>query len=170
MSDWNPYPPVRKIANLGSPIPGDITFPMIATRFSVATHILLMIAADPGGDTTSARLAWSIGTNPVVVRRIAGQLTRAGLITVQRGPGGAALTRSAGAITLRDVWLAIHPGQEGKMLGVHQRTNQACAIGRHVPKLLRDRFAEAEAAMVANLEQVTIAQLAGKLRVTQAAD
>jgi DNA-binding IscR family transcriptional regulator len=158
------------MGNVGIPIPGDINFQMIATRFSVATHILLMIAAEPGGDTTSARLAWSIGTNPVVVRRIAGQLTRAGLITVQRGPGGAALTRPASEITLRDVWLAIHPGQEGRMVGVHTRTNTACAIGRHIPKLLRERFAEAEDAMLANLEQATIAQLAGRLRMAQAAD
>src|SRR5918998_1571726 len=117
---------------------------MIATRFSVALHILLLIASDSAGDCTSARLAWSIGTNPVVVRRIAGQLSRAGLITVQRGPGGASLSRPAAQITLRDVWRAIHPEKE-KLIRVHPRTNKADPIGRQVPEMLRARFDAAEA-------------------------
>jgi DNA-binding IscR family transcriptional regulator len=135
---------------------------MIATRFSVALHILLLIAADSDGDSTSARLAWSIGTNPVVVRRIAGQLSRAGLISVQRGPGGASLARPATQITLRDVWRAIHPEKE-KLLGVHKKTNAECPIGRQVPELLRRRFDQAEMALLADFSSTTIAQLASGL-------
>ena len=132
---------------------------MIATRFSVALHILLLIADDSDGDSTSARLAWSIGTNPVVVRRIAGQLSRAGLISVQRGPGGASLSRPATQITLRDVWRAIHPEKE-KLLGVHKKTNAECPIGRQVPDLLRNRFDQAEVALLTDFGRTTIAQLA----------
>ena len=132
---------------------------MIATRFSVALHILLLIADDSDGDSTSARLAWSIGTNPVVVRRIAGQLSRAGLIAVQRGPGGASLSRPAAQITLRDVWRAIHPEKE-KLLGIHKKTNAECNIGRQVPELLRQRFDQAEASLMADFSRTTIAQLA----------
>jgi DNA-binding IscR family transcriptional regulator len=132
---------------------------MIATRFSVALHILLLIADDSDGDSTSARLAWSIGTNPVVVRRIAGQLSRAGLIAVQRGPGGASLSRPATQITLRDVWRAIHPEKE-KLLGIHKKTNAECTIGRTVPELLRQRFDQAETALMADFSRTTIAQLA----------
>lgn len=136
---------------------------MIATRFSVALHILLLIASDSAGDPTSARLAWSIGTNPVVVRRIAGQLSRAGLITVQRGPGGASLARPASQITLRDVWRAIHPEKE-KLLGVHKKTNGECPVGRLVPNLLRDRFDAAEAALLTDFATTTIAEMAAGLR------
>jgi DNA-binding IscR family transcriptional regulator len=132
---------------------------MIATRFSVALHILLLISDDSVGDSTSARLAWSIGTNPVVVRRIAGQLSRAGLISVQRGPGGASLSRPATQITLRDVWRAIHPEKE-KLLGVHKKTNAECPIGRQVPDLLRNRFDQAEVALLTDFGRTTIAQLA----------
>ena len=135
---------------------------MIATRFSVALHILLLIADDSDGDSTSARLAWSIGTNPVVVRRIAGQLSRAGLIAVQRGPGGASLSRPAAQITLRDVWRAIHPEKE-KLLGIHKKTNVECTVGRMVPELLRQRFDQAETALMADFGKTTIAELAGNL-------
>lgn len=131
---------------------------MVATRFSVALHILVLIARDTADEATSARMALSIGTNPVVVRRIAGHLARAGLISVQRGPGGASLARPAEEITLRDVWRAIHPERE-KLIRVHPRTNRQDAVGRHMPELLRARFDAAEAVLLDHLASTTLAQL-----------
>lgn len=131
---------------------------MIATRFAVSLHILTLVARGPTEESTSARLAWSIGTNPVVVRRLSGLLARAGLITVQRGPGGASLSRPASAISLRDVWRAIHP-EHDKVLRVHARTNQACAVGERLPGVLRTRFAQAEAALLGDLASTTLAEL-----------
>jgi DNA-binding IscR family transcriptional regulator len=131
---------------------------MIATRFSVGLHILILVASDPPGNATSIRLAASIGTNPVVVRRIAGLLSRAGLITVQRGPGGASLTRPAAQISLADVWRAIHPARE-TMIRVHGRTNPTCPIGTRIPGLLRSRFDLAEAAVLADLAGTSLASL-----------
>ena len=138
---------------------------MIATRFAVSLHILTLVARGPTEQSTSARLAWSIGTNPVVVRRLSGLLARAGLITVQRGPGGASLARPAHGITLRDVWRAIHPERE-KVLRVHARTNPACSVGHRLPGLLRDRFEAAEAALLGDLASTTLADLVA----SQAAD
>jgi DNA-binding IscR family transcriptional regulator len=131
---------------------------MIATRFAVSLHILTLVARGPTEQSTSARIAWSIGTNPVVVRRLSGLLARAGLITVQRGPGGASLSRPASAISLRDVWRAIHP-EHDKVLRVHTRTNQACVVGERLPGLLRERFAQAEAALLGDLASTTLAEL-----------
>jgi DNA-binding IscR family transcriptional regulator len=131
---------------------------MIATRFSVGIHILMLVAAAPPGEATSMRLAQSIGTNPVVVRRIAGLLSRAGLIVVQRGPGGATLARPAEAITLRDVWRAIHPERE-KMVRVHDATSSSCPIGRRVPALLRARLDAAEVTMLEDLARTNLAEL-----------
>ena len=135
---------------------------MIATRFAVSLHILTLVARGPTEQSTSARLAWSIGTNPVVVRRLSGLLARAGLITVQRGPGGASLARPADGISLRDVWRAIHPERE-KVLRVHSRTNQACPVGQRLPGLLRARFEAAEAALLGNLASTTLADLMASL-------
>ncbi len=131
---------------------------MIATRFAVSLHILILVARGPTEQSTSARLAWSIGTNPVVVRRLSGLLARAGLITVQRGPGGASLARPASGISLRDVWRAIHPERE-KVLRVHARTNAACPVGQRLPALLRSRFEAAEAALLGDLARTTLAEL-----------
>jgi DNA-binding IscR family transcriptional regulator len=143
---------------------------MIATRFSVGLHILIIVASDPPGGATSLRLAASIGTNPVVVRRIAGQLSRAGLISVQRGPGGASLTRSAEAISLRDVWRAIHPAPEA-MLRVHRANPKAEPLGQRIPPLLRQRFDAAEASMLNDLGRTSLAELLAQAQeMPQAAD
>ena len=137
---------------------------MVATRFSVALHILTLIARDTADEATSARMALSIGTNPVVVRRIAGHLARAGLIVVQRGPGGASLARPAEQITLRDVWRAIHPERD-RLIKVHPRTNRQDPVGKRMPELLRARFDAAEAAMLDDLQRSTVADLVVALQL-----
>jgi len=136
---------------------------MVATRFSVALHILLFIACDTGGDATSARMAESIGTNPVVVRRIGGLLAKAGLIAVQRGPGGASLARPANAISLRDVWQAIHP-EKDRLIKVHPRSSARDPIARAVPDILVARFEQAEQALLTDLDRSSIADLARRMR------
>ena len=136
---------------------------MVSTRFAVAIHILLLLAAARQGcaalrPMTSQAIARSVNTNPVVVRRITGQLARAGLVRVRRGPGGAELTRGAEFITLADVWGAVTP-QAGVLLPLHVGPNQACHIGREVHAVLRRSFASAERAMLDALAGTTVAGL-----------
>jgi DNA-binding IscR family transcriptional regulator len=133
---------------------------MVATRFAVATHILLYLATEgSGGGSTSLRLAYSVNTNPVVVRRIAGQLARAGLIRVRRGPGGAELAREPDRITLEDVWHAVQAGQGAVLLPIHRRPNMACPVGRRVRPVLGEAFAGAEAALHQVLADTTLKRL-----------
>jgi DNA-binding IscR family transcriptional regulator len=135
---------------------------MVATRFAVAIHILLLLATEPGGQATSGRLAESVGTNPVVIRRLAGQLARAGLIRIRRGPGGAELARPAGEITLADIWQAMR--RNGlPLLPVHRAPNRADTVGRGAPALLREVFDAAETALETRLAGVTVDDLRQRL-------
>jgi DNA-binding IscR family transcriptional regulator len=149
---------------------------MVATRFAVAIHILLLLACRQRcGPATSHLIAASVNTNPVVVRRITGQLARAGLVRVRRGPGGAELTRAPELITLCDVWVAMNtvrpggkPGSKpgsrlGTMLPLHAFPNQECAIGQQIHTVLGDAFAAVEDAMQAALQKTTLAGLAAGL-------
>ena len=136
---------------------------MIATRFSVATHILLMMAADPEGRLTSPRIAGSVNTNPVVVRRIMRLLAREGLVRVRRGQGGAALGRPADRITLDDVWSAVNPQPSAPLLPVHPHPDPHCPVGRHVPRLLGESFDIAETEMRRALARVSLAAMAARL-------
>ncbi|MBU8541024.1 Rrf2 family transcriptional regulator [Falsiroseomonas tokyonensis] len=137
---------------------------MVATRFAVAVHILLLLATAPGGQLTSGRLAESVGTNPVVIRRLAGQLARAGLIRIRRGPGGAELARPPGDITLGHIWQAMR--RKGlPLLPVHRgpaRSEQGPAPA--IPTILRRAFDSAEAAMESDLSAVTLEELCHQMR------
>lgn len=136
---------------------------MVATRFAVAIHILLLLSSQPGGQATSGQLAESVGTNPVVIRRLAGQLARAGLIRIRRGPGGAELARPAEAINLAEVWQAMRRGGL-PLLPVHRGpARPADDRARRITGLLRGTFDEAEAAMEAQLRAVTLAALKDRL-------
>jgi hypothetical protein len=60
----------------------------ISSRFSIAVHILSLLAISPSAHGTSEWIAGSVGTNPVIIRRVLGQLKKAGLVTVRAGIGG----------------------------------------------------------------------------------
>ena len=136
---------------------------MVATRFAVAVHILLLLATEPAGQATSGRIAESVGTNPVVIRRLAGQLARAGLVRIRRGPGGAELARPAETITLAEVWAAMRrPGLP--LLPTHRGPQRgADPLGQAVPGLLRGVLDEAEQAMERRLAEVTLRALQASL-------
>jgi DNA-binding IscR family transcriptional regulator len=134
---------------------------MVATRFAVAVHILLLLAALPPAEATSARIAQSVNTNPVVVRRITRLLARAGLVHSRRGAPGAALTRPAAAITLADVWAAVRG--DAPLIALHEHPNAQCRIGCRVNAVLEPAFAEAEAALVARLSRTSLAAVLAKV-------
>lgn len=137
---------------------------MVATRFAVAVHILMLLATGEGGaSATSIILARSVNTNPVVVRRITRLLARAGLIWVRRGPGGAELLRPAEAISLCDVWLAVNPGPGRPLLPVHARPDLACPVGCRVHAILGQAFGTAEGALHEALGRTTLAHLVHSL-------
>ena len=62
----------------------------IPSRFTIAVHILTLIAQNKGNETklTSDLMARSVGVNPVIIRKTLSQLKKADLIFVQRGSGG----------------------------------------------------------------------------------
>ncbi len=132
---------------------------MIATHFSVATHIMLLMTLEPASRLTSPRLAGSVNTNPVVVRRIMRLLSHAGLVRVRRGQGGAALGRPPSRISLDDVWLAVNPVRL-PLLPLHANPDPECPVGRHVPSIFGERFGAAEIAMRDALAAITLEAIA----------
>ncbi|HEY1015211.1 MAG TPA: Rrf2 family transcriptional regulator [Herpetosiphonaceae bacterium] len=138
------------------------------TRFSVAVHILTLLAMSPAEPLSSEAIAGSVNTNPVVVRRILGALGKAGLTQSQLGAGGGALlARQAGAINLRDVYRAV---DDGELFTLPARTpNPRCACGRHILPIISGVFDEAASAAERVLAATTIAQLADEIRQRAAA-
>lgn len=133
----------------------------VNSRLTIAAHILAVL--DHHGvnrAVTSDELAQGFGTNPVVIRRVLGQLQGAGLIESRRGVGGGSvLARPADEITLGDAYVAVsaddetlfrrHPGGDGDASGI------APIIARYLDEL----YSDAERALLQSLEAVTVAGL-----------
>ena len=66
----------------------------ISSRFTIAIHIFACINTfEKEYKITSDFLASSVNANPVIIRKLLQQLKAAGLVTVQRGSGGASIAK-----------------------------------------------------------------------------
>ncbi|MCF2621619.1 Rrf2 family transcriptional regulator [Collinsella tanakaei] len=131
----------------------------ISTRFSMAVHTLLVIGYfAPEQRATSTFIAKSVNANPVVIRRVLGQLKDAGLVEVEMGLGGATLARDAEQITLLDVYRAVESSEE-HLFNFHEDPNPACPVGRNIHAALDGELDAAQAALENRLAQTTLADL-----------
>ncbi len=129
-----------------------------STRFTVAVHILTLLAQNSAEPVTSEYLAGSVNTNPVVIRRVLGALRAARLVTSQGGNGGGwRLVGDPQAITLRDVYCAV---EDEPLFALHHRPpNPHCPVGRHIQGALGGHFAAATRALEAELARTTLADV-----------
>jgi Rrf2 family protein len=129
-----------------------------SSRFSVAVHILTLLAQRAGEPSTSELVAGSVNTHPAVVRRLMMALARAGLTTSRFGAGGGALLgRPPREITLLDVYRAVDPGE---LVAPHpEPPSPDCRVGRHVQQVLERRVHRATDAFEASLADETIADV-----------
>lgn len=132
-------------------------------QFPVAAHALAYMAhknADaPERAVSSALLAASMPTNPVVVRRVTAQLARAGLIATRPGAGGGAwLLRKASEITLDQVLRAVDGCAH---LGKPPPGARGCPVGEKIPREVAKAITAADEAASRRLSQITVADLLG---------
>jgi DNA-binding IscR family transcriptional regulator len=135
----------------------------ISTRFSMAVHILSLIASS-SHECTGDYIAGSVNTNPAIIRRMMGMLKRAGLVDVRAGVGGASLKKSPEDITLLDVYRAVNVTEENQLFRIHDAPNPLCQVGRNIEAALQAELSEAQSAMEQRLAQTTISQLTAKFQ------
>jgi Rrf2 family protein len=130
----------------------------LSSRSAVAIHALTMLARWDDRSLTSAEIADSLASNPVLVRRILGSLRDAGLVWSTEGRGGGwTLARPPREITLHDAYTAV---EAGPVLSRHPHPpSDACEVGRHMQAVLESEFRDAEHAMEERLSRTTIAHL-----------
>lgn len=126
-------------------------------RFAVSVHILTLLAANRDSLLTSEAIAASVDTNPVVVRRTMAHLRRHGLVDSRPGTsGGWQLTKPPEQISLCDVY---HAASHPIMLSIHSHPNPDCLVGGHIQQALAQVVDQAQNAVEATLEQVTISDV-----------
>lgn len=135
----------------------------ISSRVAVAVHVLAYLAWRREEAVTSERIASSVNTNPVVVRRIVGALRNAGIVNVQPGVGGGAqLAREPDRITMLDVYRAVEEKED--LFAVHADPCRNCDIGSNIREVLQGVFCHAHQAMQNVLADVTIADVGRAVR------
>jgi Rrf2 family protein len=128
------------------------------TQFALAVHVLTLLTAQPEDMRTSEQLAGSAGSNPVHVRRVLGQLRRAGLVSSRPGPrGGWVVREGACDVTLREIWEAVNG--DDPVLAVHSAALD-CVPGQRIQAELERIERRAAAALGAELERTTLGELA----------
>lgn len=127
-------------------------------RFAMAVHVLAVLAYKDGDPVTSALLAGSVNTNPVIVRRLLLSLKRARLVETRKGVGaGSRLSRSPQRINLAQVYRAVESCEP--FSAPSRRPNSGCPVGNCIRETLTKVFASAESALEQDLEKTTLADV-----------
>lgn len=138
----------------------EVLLMQISSRFTLAIHIMDCI--DTFKDEykiTSDFLASSTNVNPVIVRKILGQLKTAGLVEVARGSGGASISKPLKEITFLDIYKAVECVGNGELFHFHENPNDQCPVGRNIHLILDDRLMQVQNAMEKELASITLADV-----------
>ncbi|MGL5850096.1 MAG: Rrf2 family transcriptional regulator [Phycicoccus sp.] len=132
-----------------------------AGRLTVAVHALCWIElADRRGESplSSARVAESLASHPVQVRRLLAELRARGLVTATRGPGsGWRLARPADEITVADVHRAL--GTPAPFALHAHPPKPDCPVGASVGVVLADLYDGWERLLTTAMADHTIASV-----------
>jgi DNA-binding IscR family transcriptional regulator len=127
------------------------------TRLSGVLHILLHMA-EMDGPATSEMLAAAMHTNPVVVRRLMSGLRDAGFVASEKGHGGGwVLCRDLADVSLADVHAAL--GSPSLLAVGHRQDHPTCLVEQAVNAALGKAYDDAEALLMARLQEVTLDRL-----------
>lgn len=134
-----------------------------SSKLTMATHLLLAVDYFNGKEkTTSDFLASSIGTSPVVVRRLLGQLQKTNLVEVEAGVGGTVLAQSPYQITLLDIYNAVERPEES-LFHFHENPNEKCPVGRNIHVVMDKTLEDVTKKMEEELASVRLSDLEKKL-------
>jgi Rrf2 family protein len=128
------------------------------SRLTIAAHALAWISLyqrQGHAVATSEQIATSANTNPVVIRRLLGELRKAGLVESRRGVGaGWVLARELETVTLLDVYEAVEPGP---LFAMHRAApDQGCVVGYGIQPAMQAIYAGVEETLRRELAAVTM--------------
>ena len=125
----------------------------------MAIHMFACIDTFSDQKMTSDFMAASIGTNPVIIRKLLQQLKAASLIDVLRGTGGVRITRPLSEITFLDIYKAVECAPDEQLFHFHENPNPNCPVGRNIHNVLDNRLVQIQKAMEDKLAEMTLADV-----------
>jgi len=131
----------------------------------MAIHVLAVLAYEQGDRVTSASLASSINTNPVIVRRLLLSLKKARLVDTCKGAGsGSRLSRSPHRINMAEIYRSVEDSET--FATPMRKPNSACPVGRNILDALGIYFVSAQKAMEADLGKTSLADVISTLKAS----
>jgi Rrf2 family protein len=128
------------------------------SQFSMAVHILTLLARAGEERVKSEYIAGSVNTNPVVIRRVLSQLNQAGLVSSQTGAsGGTMLAKVPRDISLCAIYKAVSCGE---VFALHAKSpNQDCPVGKNIEAVLCSLQKEIDQSVGEKLGQYSLASV-----------
>lgn len=133
-----------------------------STKFSVATHMLVMLNLFENEVVTSKDMAASIQTNPALVRKLLSLLKKGGLVDSTPGPSKTTLTRPPEAISLQDIYQAVEEDQP--LFTLHQDTNLDCPVGRNIEGVMSGYTSKIERVVEHEMQSISLADVIRDLK------
>lgn len=131
----------------------------ITSRFTLAIHIMICIASFSDKlKVTSNFIAGSTNANPVIIRRILGQLKAANLIKIKAGVGGSFIAKDLKDITLYDIFIAVEAVGDD-FFKFHANPNCKCPVGKNIHTVLDAHLDEVQQAMNTKLKATNLESL-----------
>lgn len=137
------------------------------SQFSMAVHVLTMLARSPEENIKSEYLARSVNTNAVVIRRLLSQLGHADLVVSQTGAaGGTRLAKDPDKVKLADVYKAVSCGE---FFALHAKSpNQDCPVGRNIEAVLCNLQKVIDKTVGEKLDEYSLGDVINKMEQGQA--
>ena len=132
------------------------------SQFSMAVHILTLLARAGEENMKSECIAASVNTNAVVIRRVLSQLNQAGLVASQTGAaGGTRLAKNPERISLCEIYKAVSCGE---VFALHAKSpNQECPVGKNIEAVLCSLQKEIDKSIGEKLGQYSLANVIEKV-------
>lgn len=133
------------------------------SRFAIVVHTLALLADCEGTPLKSEAIACMVKTNPVVIRRLMCDLSKANLIESQSGAnGGTWLKRPASEISLWEIYRAV---ETGEVFSLHRPVEEtACQVSNNIGEVLREVQTEVESAIEKSLSQIKLLDILHKVK------
>lgn len=132
------------------------------TKFSIAIHILSMIALSPH-PINSVDIAKSVGTNPSYIRKIMSLLKDHKIIEKHRGKTGIQLLVDPPQLDLFTIYKIVEE-DDPHIFQVHQNANAECPVGRNIVNAVFLFLDDVEKRLQHSLNHDTLADVIERLK------
>lgn len=133
------------------------------SKVSVALHALIHLIkkAEP---VTSEKLGECLATNPVVIRRVLGELKKADIVASEKGHGGGwVVTKDPKHITFYDIFESLNESLLPAPIVLGD--DESCLIMETIANTMEEFLAEADTLLANKLKRISIDDVVQKIRL-----